>query len=391
MTPAARVAAAIELLDQVIGGAPAEKTLTRWARANRYAGSKDRVAIRDHVFDALRCLKSFAAQGGAKSGAETGRAVMIGALRAQSIDPASFFTGEGYAPAALSEPEQEFVPDTPDELTELDCPSWLAPQLRASLGADFAPVMSALRQRAPVFLRVNRVKSDVPGAMAALESEGIVARPHSLSPNALEVIENARRIRASRAYLDGLVELQDAGSQAIIDQIEITGDMRILDYCSGGGGKSLALAGRGAKNLFAHDINPARLRDLPKRAERAQALVQILSNEEVQNAAPFDLVLADVPCSGSGTWRRAPDEKWRLSAEKLDELCAVQAGILDEISARVRPGGSIAYVTCSLLECENEAQTDAFLRRHGEWELTVKTRLNPLDGGDGFYLALLRR
>ena len=188
-----------------------------------------------------------------------------------------------------------------------------------------------------------------------------------------------------------MVELQDAGSQAIVDKIDLQNDLRVLDYCAGGGGKALALAGRGLKKIFAHDKNADRMRDLPERAKRAGVDVEILQAEALKDAAPFDLIVADVPCSGSGTWRRAPDEKWRLNAEKLDELCAIQAGILDKITDLAGRNGAIAYITCSLLERENDAQIDAFLNRHPGWALKAKTILTPLDGADGFFLALLKR
>ncbi len=387
MTPAARIAAAADLLDEVIQGAPAEKTLTNWARSNRYAGSKDRAAVRDHVYDALRCLHSFAHLGGAM----TGRGVMIGALRAKGIAPEELFTGEGYAPAALSDAEHAFKAADPDELIELDCPPWLAPQLRAALGVQFAPVMRAMRRRAQIFLRVNTQKATLEQAVEVLAGEEIETCQHSLSPTALEVTQNPRRVRNSKAYKDGLVELQDAGSQAIVDKIDLQNDLRVLDYCAGGGGKALALAGRGLKKIFAHDKNADRMRDLPERAKRAGVDVEILQAEALKDAAPFDLIVADVPCSGSGTWRRAPDEKWRLNAEKLDELCAIQAGILDKITDLAGRNGAIAYITCSLLERENDAQIDAFLNRHPGWALKAKTILTPLDGADGFFLALLKR
>ncbi len=385
MTPGARIAAAIDLLDTILDGAPAEQTLTRWGRAHRYAGSKDRAAIRDHVFDALRCRRSFAALGGA----ETGRGLMIGAVRAAGDDPATLFNGQGYAPPPLA-PDEMTAGSAPAPLAALDCPDWLAPQLQQSLKDDFTAVMEALRHRAPVFLRVNLLKTNLDQAQAALSEDAIETRPHPLSPTALEVTKNARRVRNCEAFKAGLVELQDAASQAIIDRIPLPTGAKVLDFCAGGGGKSLALAGRGAAHLFAHDTNPARLNDLPKRAARAGADLTIVERSEVDNSAPFDIVLADVPCSGSGAWRRSPDAKWNLTADKLDELCTVQAGILDEIVEFVAPNGVIAYATCSLLEAENHAQVTAFLARHPGWELVDEMRLTPLENGDGFYLAILK-
>jgi 16S rRNA (cytosine967-C5)-methyltransferase len=385
VTPAARIAAAIELLDDWLAGAPAEKLLTTWGRTHRFAGSKDRAAIRDHVWEAIRCRRSFAALGGA----ETGRGLMIGALRAAGQDPADVFTGEGYAPPPLAQGEGD-APVRADLLEEvrLDCPDWLAPDLRASLGPEFAPVMTALRQRAPVFLRVNTARASLTAAQAAFAVEGIETRPHALAPAALEATAGARRIQGSAAYRDGLVELQDAASQAVVATLGVRPGMRVLDYCAGGGGKTLALAADGAE-VVAHDVDPGRMRDLPARAKRARVHPRILSGTAVADAGPYELVFADAPCSGSGAWRRAPEGKWRLTRERLDELIAIQACILDEIADFVAPGGRLAYATCSLLEAENGAQIAGFLDRTPGWRLDSERRFTPLGGGDGFYVAVM--
>lgn len=384
MTPAARVAAAIELLDGWLAGGSAERLLTSWARANRFAGSKDRAAIRDHVFDAIRCRRSYAALGGA----ETGRGLMIGALRAAGEDPTDIFTGEGYAPALLG--DDEGVSREPNEAERLDCPDWLVPVLRDSLGKDFAPVMEALRHRAPVFLRVNLAKTTRDAAQAALAGEGIETRPHPLSATALEVTEGARRIQQSEAFRNGFVELQDVASQAVVDALAVKPGLHVLDYCAGGGGKALALAAQGAE-VTAHDIEPRRMSDLPTRAERAGVTIETLLPDHVAGAGPQDLIFADAPCSGSGAWRRSPQGKWDLTSERLEQLCAMQAGILDEIAEMAMPQTKIAYATCSLIEAENGAQIGAFLLRRPDWRVEVERRFTPLDGGDGFYVALLTR
>ncbi|MGI1661656.1 RsmB/NOP family class I SAM-dependent RNA methyltransferase [Palleronia sp. KMU-117] len=391
MTPAARIAAAIGLLDLWLGGEPAERALTNWARANRFAGSSDRAAIRDHVFDAIRCRRSFAALGGA----ETGRGLMLGALRAAGADPAGVFTGAGFAPAPLA--SDEVASGRPWEalspLERLDCPDWLAPPLEDSLGDDFAAVMAALRSRAPVFLRVNLGRADRDAAVRALATEGITARPHPLAATALEVTEGARRIRGARAYVDGLVELQDAASQAVVEALgpAPTGAARTLDYCAGGGGKTLALAAAGWGPVFAHDADPGRMRDLPERAARAGVQVGVIAPGRVAPQGPFDLVLCDVPCSGSGAWRRQPEAKWALTPEALGRLCRVQSDILDAAAGLVAPGGRLAYATCSMLRAENEDQAAAFLARSPGWRLLAQRRWSPLEGGDGFGLSIFAR
>ncbi|MDP4032303.1 MAG: RsmB/NOP family class I SAM-dependent RNA methyltransferase [Pseudorhodobacter sp.] len=386
MTPAARLAAAIDILDRVLGGAAAEQALTNWGRASRFAGSGDRQAVRDLVFEAIRCRRSFAALGGA----QTGRGLILGGLRASGEVAELLFTGQGHAPSPLTVPEMAPLPVLSD-LVALDCPEWLAPQLQASLGPDFAAVMTALRQRAPVFLRVNAARATRAGAARMLAGDGIVARPHHLANFALEVTENARKIRSSQCYLIGLVELQDAASQAVVQALPLLPGQRVLDYCAGGGGKTLAMAARCKLQLFAHDADPRRMRDLPARAERAGAQVRLVDTVEARRAGRYDLVLADVPCSGSGSWRRAPEAKWALTEERLVALCATQAAILDAVAPLVAPGGQLAYATCSLLEAENDAQIAGFLARTPGWQRLSGLRLTPLDGGDGFFLAIMAR
>lgn len=385
MTPGARIAAAIGLLDRIIEGAPAERELTRWARASRYAGSKDRAALRDLVFDALRHLRSYGALGGGANG----RALMLGREVAAGRDPGAVFNGARFAPAPPGPGELPGLrrEDLP-ELIGLDVPDWLAPDLRASLGAQFVGTMRAMQSRAPVFLRVNTARTTSAQVREILKQDGIGAIPAPLADTALEVVENPRRISASRAYRDGLVELQDVASQAVCAALPKAA--RVLDYCAGGGGKALALAARGAR-VWAHDAAPERLRDLPSRAARAGVEIPPLSREEARARAPWELVVTDVPCSGSGTWRRSPQSRWNLTPQRLRDLVQIQAAILDETAPLVAPDGHLAYITCSLLDAENSDQIDTFLTRHPGWKCTRMHRFTPLDGGDGLFLALLTR
>lgn len=364
---------------------PAEQALTNWGRASRFAGSGDRAAVRDLVFDALRCRRSFAALGGS----ETGRGLILGGLRAAGIDPDLAFGTGPHAPAPLTEAER-VAPGPMPELVALDCPDWLAPSLRASLGDDFAAVMGLLRQRAPVFLRVNLRRLSRAAVCDALAAAGIGSRPHPLADTALEVTAGARKVSGSSAYLSGLVELQDAASQAVVEALPLADGQRVLDFCAGGGGKSLAMAARADLALTAHDADPRRMRDLPARAERAGVRLRITETARLPRGS-FDLVLADVPCSGSGSWRRAPEAKWALTAGRLAELRATQAAILSQVAPLVAPGGTLAYATCSLLDDENAAQIDRFLDDHAGWRRAFSRRWTPLDGGDGFFLAILTR
>lgn len=385
MTPAARAAAAIAVLDRHLAGEPAEQALTNWGRASRFAGSGDRAAVRDMVFDTLRCRRSFAAMGGG----ETGRGLILGGMRAAGLDPESLFTGGPYAPEPLNAAER-IVPEPPDGLVALDCPDWLAQPLQDGLGDDFAVVMALLRHRAPVFLRANLRRTTRAAVQQALAEDGIESIPHDLADTALEVTANARRIKASAPYLQGLVELQDAASQAVVSALPLRDGQRVLDYCAGGGGKSLAMAARARMQVTAHDADPARMRDLPDRARRAGVAVRLAATADLRRGV-FDLVLADAPCSGSGSWRRTPEAKWALTPARLEALCAVQADILARTAPLVAPGGVLAYATCSLLNEENESQVAAFLGAHPAWVQLQKLRLTPMHGGDGFFLATLTR
>lgn len=386
MTPEARIATAAEILDQVLAGEPAEKALTGWARRSRFAGSKDRAAIRDHVFDALRCKRSFAAIGGAM----TGRGLMIGLLRAEGRDPDEVFTGQGHAPAALSEDERA-AGHAPSEAEAADLPDWVLPDFTASLGDGWQQVADTLRTRAPVMLRVNARKTTREDVLPLLAADGVIAQPVEVSPTALLVVEGARRIGGAAAYLNGLVELQDGASQAVVDRLPLADGQRVLDYCAGGGGKTLAMAGRVRADFYAHDANPRRLKDLPDRAERAGAPVKLLETGMLSARGPFDLVLCDAPCSGSGAWRRSPEGKWALTDPSLAQLNRVQDEILDNAQALVAAGGVLAYATCSVFQRENQDRVAAFVARHPDWRVLWQKSWTPGPEGDGFFAACLTR
>ncbi|EAQ45036.1 NOL1/NOP2/sun family protein [Roseobacter sp. MED193] len=385
MTPAARQQAAIEILDLILDGEAAEKALTSWGRRNRYAGSKDRAAVRDHVFTALRCRRSFAVLGGA----QTGRGLVLGSLRAEGVDPETVFSGQGYGPSPLTEAESAEPADFASDAERLDIPDWVWPSFSESIGLAAEAAGLALQERAPVHLRVNLLRSNRSDAIEALAEESILCEPHPASETALEVTQGGRKIRNSDCFADGLVELQDAASQAVVDKLPLEDGMRVLDFCAGGGGKSLAMAGRAKIDLFAYDANTSRMNDLPLRAQRAGADITCLSEDELENAAAFDLVLCDVPCSGSGSWRRAPEGKWRLTRAMLDEIRLSQGQILQDAAQLVREGGHLAYATCSMLDEENSAQIQGFLDRHDGWKVAEQASWQVQDGTDGFFVTVL--
>ncbi|WP_304617056.1 RsmB/NOP family class I SAM-dependent RNA methyltransferase [Paracoccus sp. (in: a-proteobacteria)] len=381
MTPGARIAAAIEVLDRILDGDPAEAALLRWSRASRFAGSGDRAAVRDLVFGALRQRNTLAALGGGL----TGRGLMIGLARAEGRDPQALFTGTGHAPAPLTEAEAAHAATPPGPLADL--PEWLHPAWRASLGDRAEAVAATMGQRAPVWLRANLARGPREAAAAALATDGVLTEPGA-GASALRVTEGERRVAASSAYRDGLVELQDLSPQLACEALPLAPGMRVLDYCAGGGGKVLALAARqpGA-TFFAHDAAPQRLKDLPARAARAGARVSVLPRV----TGRFDLVVADVPCSGSGTWRRSPDARWRTTPQDLDRLLVTQAQILRDVARMVAQGGHLAYMTCSLLDDENDSQISRFLSENPEFDVATQRLWTPLEAGDGFFLSLLLR
>lgn len=383
MTPAARVEAAIQLLDAIAAGKPAEQALTTWGRNARYAGSKDRAAVRDLVFDALRCWRSAAALGGA----ESGRARMLGLLRGQGQDVEALFSGQGHGPATLTAPERA-AGRPPEGAEAWDLPDWLAERFRAGLGPQAAAAALSLRKRAEVFLRVNLLKATPEKALAHLAEDGIMAEPHDLSPTALRVTDGARKIARSAAYQQGEVELQDAASQAVVDKLPLRPGLRVLDYCAGGGGKALAMAARMQGGpVDVHDAAPRRMADLPARAARAGADLRRVNTPK----GSYDLILCDAPCSGSGSWRRSPEGKWALTRERLAELSRIQAEILDLASAHVVPGGALAYVTCSILSEENDEQIQNFITRMSGFRVESTHQFLPDSAGDGFFVSLMMR
>lgn len=413
MTPAARLSAAIEVLDRILAAQNAESALTSWGRAARFAGSGDRAAVRDLVFAALRCKRSFAALGGG----QTGRGLVLGGLRAGGITEAGIadlFSGQGHAPHAIGPADQ---PRTPSQAEAWDMPDWLISEMQRTLTADMqgdanaadaADIMQALRARAPVYLRVNPSRTTMGAAVAELAAGGVETVFVQNMKFCLQAIKNERKIQNMPAYLEGRIEFQDASSQAVIEALEMPQAGKILDYCAGGGGKTLSLAAQTYDNkavsVYAYDAAARRMADLPARAARAGAVIEITENPE--NAAPYDLILTDVPCSGSGSWRRDPQGKWALSAARLDELVQIQAQIMDATLPLLAAGGVLAYSTCSVLPRENETQIAAFLQRHPQFALRKMQRFGlaaapktdvPRDQatakaavGDGFFLAVLQ-
>lgn len=389
MTPSARIQAAIDLLDAIIasardGGPAADTLIARYFKERRYAGSRDRRAVRDHVYDAIRR---------AAERPETGRAAMIGVAQ-ERPDIAVLFDGSTHAPLPIEPGETGAAAGA--------VPGWLKALLADKVEQD------ALLGRAPVDLRVNRLKA-TPEAVAPLLPD---ATPIVGLPDGLRLPEGFP-VEQQGAWKDGLVEVQDAGSQWIAAACAVQPGMTVVDLCAGAGGKTLALAGAmaGRGTLIAADTIRSRLARLEPRAARAGAtFIETLLLDQSHEGrgleslkAQVDVVLVDAPCSGTGTWRRNPEARWRLTQARLDRLVAEQARILDFAAPLLAPGGALVYATCALTEREGRGQVDAFLERHGGWsaepiDLPVGRAhgagllLTPgHDGSDGFFFARLRR
>ncbi|UVO53323.1 RsmB/NOP family class I SAM-dependent RNA methyltransferase [Sphingomonas sp. SUN039] len=384
MTPSARLQSAIEILDLILAsardnGAAADTIVAKWFSTRRFAGSKDRRAVRDLVYRAIRSFGEMPVSGRSA----------FGRLADYDETLAPLFDGSPYGPAPLEKGE---VRDEP-----VPMPAWLARMIPEVEHA-------ALLERAPLDLRANRLRT-TREELLALWPEA-TAIPHT--EDGLRFTDSFN-VETSEPWQGGLVEVQDAGSQMIVAACAAAAGMTVVDLCAGGGGKTLALASamRGEGRLIAADTDKRRLSQLPARAERAGAAVEVQlldGGHEVENLAPLagqaDVVLVDAPCSGSGTLRRNPEARWRLQPARLDKLVQVQRHVLDLAVPLVKPGGAIVYAVCSLIAREGAGQVDAFLARYPGW-----TSVSPFDHGrpagkgrvlspghdgtDGFFVARL--
>jgi 16S rRNA (cytosine967-C5)-methyltransferase len=435
MTPGARAQAAIELVEAIAGGrAAADDIVGEWFRRHRFAGVKDRGAISGHIYAVLRHLASldwWIARLGRGALPEDARRRVIAALMLvegwSPGDLAAAFDGDRFRPARLSRDEARFAddlvgrtlahPEMPDWVRD-NFPEWLEPRLRALFGPALRAEMAGLNDTAPLDLRANLLKTDREGARVALAQNAIKTRPTPLSPLGLRVRERIP-LATLAPFKDGLVEVQDEGSQVAALLAGARPGMRVVDFCAGAGGKTLALAA-GMDNrgpLVACDISERRLERSAQRLRRAgisNVQRRVLSSARdkwvKRHAGGYDLVFVDAPCTGTGTWRRNPDAKWRLTPQDLEELTALQAEILDSAQRLVKPGGRLVYVTCSLLREEDEAQVEAFLASHADfalrpiaeaWAETIggtppaegeMLRLTPAQHGtDGFFVAVMER
>ena len=376
MTPPARVQAAIELLDGIIegarsGGAAADTLIARYFKTRRYAGSKDRRAVRELVYRAIR-----------RSGDRpaSGRAAMLG-LAAEDGDLAGLFDGSGHGPAPIGANEMAAPASA--------VPGWLRERFDPLLGPE---EQGALLGRAPLDLRVNRLKGERDDAMTSLPE----AHPTTLSPIGLR-LPDGFQVERAEPWRSGLVEIQDEGSQLLALACGARPGHTVVDLCAGAGGKTLALAAEMGNRgrILACDADRSRLSRIGPRLERAGVSIvetrlldpgaELAALEDVRGSA--DLVLVDAPCSGTGTWRRNPETRWRLTPDRLERLVALQAHLIDVAAELVRPGGFLVYAVCSLLTEEGRGQAEAVGGRRSAFILQRPPMAGGRPAGDGHILT----
>ncbi len=441
MTPGARIKTAGEILEALsTSREPADRYLRSWGSKNRYAGSKDRRFLKAVVFDVLRHRASYAEA----MGSDDPRGLALAAVRwGQEFsleEVAKACTGARHDAPKLSDAERTALSPgaAPDVL---EWPTWGLEELgKGRSEEETAKLARALNTMAPLDLRVNLSKAKRDDVLGALEAVGFAAKPSLFSPRGIRISRGegemeSKNIRALPLFSDGRIEIQDEGSQLVALLAGAKPGMQVIELCAGGGGKTLVLAEALEKSgqVFACDTDPARLRNGQERVKRAGiSNVQPLQitpweaeagddPELEDHAGKADLVYLDVPCSGSGAWRRQPDGKWRMAQEDLDALNATQSAILKRGARLVKPGGTLVYVTCSVFARENADQINTFLEQAGDfeaqdiaklWESNIAApfpailesavepglvagsylQLSPvISGTDGFFTAVLKR
>jgi 16S rRNA (cytosine967-C5)-methyltransferase len=442
VTPGARLLSAIEFLDELATDErPADRALRAWFGARRYAGSKDRRTISRRVYTIIRsrarldwwCARHLGAGEIGNRARVIASLVLTDGLDQPAI--AALFDGGDYRPARLGAAERTLttaldghILDNAEQPAAVrgEFPDWLGESLHVAFDGAVVAELQALNQPAPLDLRVNRSKGDRVTALESLGAAGIRAEPAPLSPIGLRVADSPR-IDDTEPFRSGLVEIQDEGSQIVAAMTDAAPGMVVVDYCAGAGGKTLALAAAmaGEGRLVACDTEARRLANMTPRLRRAGVAdfveIRELNGDDGQTdlvgkadladlVGKADRVLADVPCSTSGAWRRDPASKWRLSRDRLDVYITAQRDILARAAALVRPGGCLVYATCSVLPEENEAQVEWFRGGHEDftpvpapelWHRTIGgacpcdgpyLRLSPArTGTDGYFIAVFRR
>jgi len=422
-----RIAAAIEIVEGLNNRIrPVSLALKEWGQANRFAGSKDRAAIGNLVYDVMRKRLSHEYSMQSNSGRSLVLSAVIRDWEVSIKELETAFASDNYAPEQISKDEEKLLSANPlanaPEHIQANIPKWLEEEFRSSLGKNWLDEASALSERPPLDMRVNSLKTTAEKVTKSLDRFAV--EPANIATQGLRIAAGSgpariANISADEAYLKGLVEIQDQGSQLVSSLSNVKAGEQVLDYCAGAGGKTLALAAlmENKGQIFAHDIDRNRLAPIFDRLKRAGVRnVQVRSPQKnaLDNlVGKMDKIVVDAPCSGSGTWRRHPDARWRLSEEQLEKRCTEQAQILREAKEFLHPGGELIYITCSLLPKENLQQIEAFIKDNKDFDsIDPKARwseifpnakqqpifdkrgmtLTPLSvESDGFYISILQK
>ena len=421
MRIAARLQTLSELLVETLSSRQAADFIVKqWGRENRFAGSKDRRFLSDGLFTILRHYGSLQDRLGTDDPLLITMLAFVDAFEGDAKmtleDVLAMADGQPHNPETLSDAQIQCLHDAAAKAPQtragkLNVAEWMLEELDAGLGDNVDAVLHAMTQRAPLDVRVNTLKADVEQAMAALQDQGFEVQAHGQIANALRVSLPAN-VTQSQAFEDGLIEVQDAGAQAVSQFAAAKPHETVLDYCAGAGGKSLAMAAlmQNSGRLIVNDTDSRRMRPIEARAARAGVKMLETATPALLDklVGRCDLVMADVPCSGSGRWRRSPETKWRLTPDSMLALRSAQLNILKKAAAYVAPGGRLVYVTCSVFAAENSKLINSFLAGNPGFERQMQAtdgddmlsqfqthgelQLDPVrHDTDGLFCAVLRR
>lgn len=427
MTPSARIKAVLDLLERIEKSPiPMDLTIGDYMRNRRYIGSKDRSYIAEQTYAVIRhhARLLWALEQAGTEPTPRNRLITYLRITAPSSDMDDLFDGTKHGPAFLSDDEKSIIARLPEnfdnapEDVRCECPPQYRDSLHSYFGASFQDEMTALINPAYLNLRTNIAMNTRERAKEMLAEDKVKTEENKFSPWGLGV-EGKTFLSMTRAFKKGLVEIQDEGSQLIALACDVRPGQQVLDYCAGAGGKTLALAAamQIKGRIVAMDLEASRLAKARERFRRAKVSDIIeprpLSDEKNRKwlrrqKQSFDCALVDVPCSGTGTWRRNPDMRWRTYGPTVEELVVIQREILEKVAGTVKEGGRLVYATCSMLPEENETQVESFLKDHPEFELAdlkdvwpadctppcdeKYMRLTPLrHGTDGFFAAIMVR
>jgi len=427
MRPAAQLQATIELLDKIEETRyPADRTMAQYFKQRRYIGSKDKAAISEQLYTVLRHRLSFEfllERAGLGTHSRMLAAVLM-KVEGES-DIAYFFDGERYSPKPLRQEQIDAFENFDTNLddaplhVQLNVPEWIESSLKSALGERFEAEMHATNQRASTDIRVNTLKSSIGQVSQILKTVGYQFETSGLSPWGIR-FDGRVALFGLDAFKQGWFEVQDEGSQLLGLLSGVKAGDKVVDFCAGAGGKTLAMAAmmENKGTIYACDVHSKRLENLSKRTKRNgvhNVRTHVLSSENdkwvKKHKELADVVLIDAPCTGTGTWRRSPDSRWNLTQESVDNLVELQQSILQSAKRLVKPGGKLLYATCSLLNEENEQQVAQFLDKNDDFEVcdfdlpvSLKTNLSKiqfdghqlrtfpaLSGTDGFFVACFQK